>query len=94
MLALSIININYNNREGLQRTIDSVLAQTWKDFEWIVIDGRSTEGSRELTEQYQKHFAYWCHISKTFLTFCTRINIKTSFVLLLNNLPMMFRMML
>ncbi len=59
-MTLSIITINYNNRDGLQKTIDSVLAQTWKDFEWIVIDGGSTDGSRELIEQYQEHFAYYC----------------------------------
>lgn len=59
-MTLSIITINYNNRDGLQKTIDSVLAQTWKDFEWIVIDGGSTDGSRELIEQYQEHFTYWC----------------------------------
>ena len=59
-MTLSIVTINYNNREGLQKTIDSVLAQTWKDFEWIVIDGGSTDGSRELIERYQEHFAYWC----------------------------------
>ena len=59
-MTLSIITINYNNRDGLQKTIDSVLAQTWKDYEWIVIDGGSTDGSRELIEQYQEHFAYWC----------------------------------
>lgn len=59
-MTLSIITINYNNRDGLQKTIDSVLAQTWTDFEWIVIDGGSTDGSRELIEQYQEHFAYWC----------------------------------
>lgn len=59
-MKLSIITINYNNCEGLRKTIDSVLSQTWKDFEWIVIDGGSTDGSRELIEQYQEHFAYWC----------------------------------
>lgn len=59
-MKLSIITINYNNREGLQRTIDSVICQTWRDFEWIVIDGGSTDGSRELIEKYQDHFAYWC----------------------------------
>ncbi len=59
-MTLSIITINYNNRDGLQKTIDSVLAQTWTDFEWIVIDGGSTDGSRELIEQYQENFAYWC----------------------------------
>lgn len=60
IMKLSIITINYNNLAGLRRTIDSVLAQTWHDFEWIVIDGGSTDGSRELIEQYQEHFAYWC----------------------------------
>ena len=59
-MTLSIITINYNNREGLQKTIDSVLAQTWTDYEWIVIDGGSSDGSRELIGQYQEHFAYWC----------------------------------
>ena len=56
---LSIITINYNNRDGLQKTIDSVVAQSFRDFEWIVIDGGSTDGSRELIEQYAGHFSYW-----------------------------------
>lgn len=59
-MTLSIITINYNNRDGLQKTIDSVLAQTWTDYEWIVIDGGSTDGSKELIEHNQEHFAYWC----------------------------------
>lgn len=59
-MKLSIITINYNNKEGLQKTIDSVVCQTWRDFEWIVIDGGSTDGSKELIEKYQQHFAYWC----------------------------------
>lgn len=59
-MKLSIITINFNNKDGLQKTIDSVVNQTWHDFEWIVIDGGSTDGSKELIEQYQQHFAYWC----------------------------------
>jgi len=59
-MKLSIITVNFNNRDGLQRTIDSVVCQTWCDFEWIIIDGGSTDGSKELIEQYQAHFAYWC----------------------------------
>lgn len=59
-MKLSIITVNLNNRDGLQRTIDSVVSQTFTDYEWIVIDGGSTDGSRELIEQYQDHFAYWC----------------------------------
>ena len=59
-MKLSIITINYNNKNGLQRTIDSVICQTWKDFEWIIIDGGSTDGSKELIEHYQKYFSFWC----------------------------------
>ena len=59
-MKLSIITVNYNNHQGLQKTIESVISQTWKDFEWIVIDGGSTDGSKELIEQYKQHFAYWC----------------------------------
>ena len=59
-MKLSIITINYNNKEGLRRTIESVILQTFKDYEWIVIDGGSSDGSKELIEQYQQHFSYWC----------------------------------
>ena len=59
-MKLSIITINYNNLAGLRLTIESIVAQTWTDYEWIVIDGGSTDGSRELLEQYQDHFSYWC----------------------------------
>lgn len=58
-MKLSIITVNLNNCEGLQKTIDSVICQTFRDFEWIVIDGGSTDGSKELIEQYADHFAYW-----------------------------------
>lgn len=61
-MKLSIITINYNNLEGLRKTIDSVVSQTWRDFEWIVVDGGSTDGSRELIEEYAAKgcFAWWC----------------------------------
>lgn len=49
-MKLSIITINYNNLEGLKKTVESVLAQTWRDFEWIIVDGGSTDGSREYIE--------------------------------------------
>ena len=58
-MKLSIITVNLNNRDGLQKTIDSVVSQTFKDYEWIVIDGGSTDGSKELIEQYADHFTYW-----------------------------------
>lgn len=56
---LTIITINYNNKEGLQKTIDSVISQTLKEFEWIIIDGGSYDGSKELIEHYAEYFSYW-----------------------------------
>ena len=52
-MLLSIITINYNDKEGLARTMDSVLSQTYTDFEYIVIDGGSNDGSKVVIEQYQ-----------------------------------------
>jgi len=45
MSKLSIITINYNNKAGLIGTTKSVVAQTWTDYEWIIIDDGSTDGS-------------------------------------------------
>lgn len=59
MIKFSIITINLNNRNGLQKTIRSVVNQTFRDFEWIAIDGGSSDGSRELMEHNSKHFSYW-----------------------------------
>ena len=53
ILKLSIITVNYNNCDGLRRTLDSVISQKCQDFEWIVIDGGSSDGSKELIEQHQ-----------------------------------------
>lgn len=58
-MTLSIITINYNNKEGLQKTIKSVVSQTVKEFEWVVIDGGSTDGSKELIEKYSNYIDYY-----------------------------------
>jgi glycosyltransferase involved in cell wall biosynthesis len=55
----SIITINYNNLEGLKRTVESVLNQTWKEFEYIVIDGGSTDGSVAYIESQSEYIHYW-----------------------------------
>lgn len=46
-MKLSIITINYNNAAGLKKTLDSVAVQTYTDFEHIIVDGASTDGSVE-----------------------------------------------
>ena len=58
-MTLSIITINLNNIEGLSKTIDSVRSQSFTDYEWIVIDGGSTDGSKEMIENNINLFAYW-----------------------------------
>lgn len=50
MKKLSIITINLNNKSGLIKTINSVINQEFTDFEWIIIDGASTDGSKQLIE--------------------------------------------
>ena len=52
-MKLSIITINRNNAEGLKKTLDSVANQTCKDFEHIIIDGASTDGSVEVIKNYE-----------------------------------------
>ena len=59
-MELSVITINLNNRAGLQKTGKSVLSQTWKEFEWIIIDGGSVDGSRELIEENASRISFWC----------------------------------
>ena len=51
-MKLSIITINYNNAEGLRKTLASVAMQTYRDIEHIIIDGGSTDGSVELIKDY------------------------------------------
>ena len=51
-MKLSIITIAYNNAEGLLRTIQSVQAQTFRDFEHIIVDGGSTDDSVDIIRQY------------------------------------------
>jgi len=51
-MMLSIITINFNNAFGLRNTLESVFRQTICDFEYIVIDGNSTDGSKEVISQY------------------------------------------
>lgn len=51
-MKLSIITVNLNNREGLRKTAQSILDQTFTDYEWIVVDGASTDGSVEVANEF------------------------------------------
>jgi glycosyltransferase involved in cell wall biosynthesis len=58
LIKLSIITINYNDAAGLEATIQSVVTQTWRDVEFIVIDGGSTDESKTVLEKYRQDIAY------------------------------------
>lgn len=53
-MKISIITITYNSASSLQRALDSVQSQTYKDIEHVIIDGASTDGTRKLIEAYAK----------------------------------------
>lgn len=56
---ISVITINYNNRVGLKHTIESVVCQTNKNYEFIIIDGGSTDGSVGIIKEYERYVTYW-----------------------------------
>ena len=56
---VSVITVNYNNLKGLERTISSVLLQSFSDFEYIIVDGGSSDGSKEYIESKQEYINQW-----------------------------------
>ena len=56
---ISIITVNLNDVEGLKRTMTSVFEQTYKEYEYIVIDGGSTDGSKEYIESHSDKIDTW-----------------------------------
>lgn len=58
-MKLSIITINYNNHDGLRKTIESIVNQTCKEFQYIVIDGGSTDGSVDVIKTFANQIDYW-----------------------------------
>ena len=59
MPKLSIITVNLNNATGLCKTIESVVIQSFTDFEFIVIDGGSTDGSIDILTKNTDKISYW-----------------------------------
>jgi glycosyltransferase involved in cell wall biosynthesis len=56
---ISIITINYNNADGLERTIQSVLLQENVQIEYIIIDGGSTDDSVKIIRRFSEKISYW-----------------------------------
>lgn len=56
---VSIITVVFNGKQHLEQTIKSVLCQTYKNIEYIVIDGGSTDGTLDIIKKYNDKIAYW-----------------------------------
>ena len=56
---VSVVTVNRNHLAGLKKTMESVIGQTYADYEYIVVDGASTDGSREAIEARADKIARW-----------------------------------
>lgn len=57
MIKFSIITCTYNASEVLQRTLDSVMSQTWGQIEHIIVDGASKDSTMAMAETYRRRSA-------------------------------------
>ena len=58
-MEISIITVNFNDAVGLESTVRSVISQKSDKYEYIVIDGGSTDGSVEVIKKYTDKIDYW-----------------------------------
>ena len=56
---ISIITVVYNSSKYLERTIISVINQTYKNIEFVIIDGGSTDGTIEIIKKFESSISYW-----------------------------------
>lgn len=60
MPLITVVTVVYNAAAVLERTILSVLSQTYPRIEYIIIDGGSDDGSVDIIQRYSHSLAYWC----------------------------------
>ncbi len=56
---VSIITVSFNSVKTIEKTILSVLEQTYKNIEYIIIDGGSTDGTVDIIKKYSDRISYW-----------------------------------
>ncbi len=56
---ITIVTVTFNSAKTLERTIQSVINQKFKNFEYIIIDGKSTDGTVDIIKKYEKYISYW-----------------------------------
>lgn len=88
MPKISIVTINFNNLEGLKKTVESIINQKNIDFEYIIIDGGSTDGSYNYLESQSSKIDYWVSESDSGIYNAMNKGIKASngeYLLFLNS---------
>lgn len=58
-MLFSVVTVTYNAADLLQKTLESVLGQASADFEYLIVDGGSGDGTVELIEQHASRLGYW-----------------------------------
>jgi len=58
-LLITVVTVVLNGEKTLERTIKSVLNQTYKNIEYIIVDGGSTDGTLEIIKRYENQIARW-----------------------------------
>ena len=56
---ISIVTVVYNGKDEIEKTIQSVINQTYKNIEYIVVDGASTDGTSEIIKLYEDRISHW-----------------------------------
>ena len=60
MPTFSVITVCFNEASHIRETLDSIVGQTFTSFELIVVDGGSTDGTKDIISQYAGHISWWC----------------------------------
>ncbi len=59
-MKISVITVCRNTEEILEKTLESVFSQTYKNIEYVIIDGASTDGTLGIIEKYRDKISYFC----------------------------------
>lgn len=55
-MKISIVTVCYNSEKTIQKTFESILEQSYEDYEYIVVDGKSTDNTLKIIKEYEQKF--------------------------------------